>query len=86
MPNPSPSPLEERGSITEVFLVFLRLGCTSFGGPVAHLGYFQKEIVERRRWCSETRLAELIALSQSLPGPAIGAFCAATSCLTPWLH
>ena len=70
MPNPSPSPLEERGSITEVFLVFLRLGCTSFGGPVAHLGYFQKEIVERRRWCSETRLAELIALAQSLPGPA----------------
>jgi chromate transporter len=51
-------------------LVFLRLGCTSFGGPVAHLGYFRKEFVERRRWCSEGRLAELIALAQSLPGPA----------------
>jgi chromate transporter len=70
MPNPSPSPQEARGSIKEVLLVFLRLGCTSFGGPVAHLGYFQKEIVERRRWCSEERLAELIALAQSLPGPA----------------
>ncbi|HEY6412640.1 MAG TPA: chromate efflux transporter [Edaphobacter sp.] len=70
MPNPSPSPEEARGSSREVFLVFLRLGCTSFGGPVAHLGYFQKEIVERQRWCSEGRLAELIALAQSLPGPA----------------
>ena len=70
MPNPSLSPQEARGSIAEVLYVFLRLGCMSFGGPVAHLGYFQKEIVERRRWCSETRLAELIALAQSLPGPA----------------
>jgi len=60
----------ERGSIAEVLLVFLRLGCASFGGPIAHLGYFQKEIVERRRWCSEDTLAEIIALAQSLPGPA----------------
>ncbi len=60
----------ERGSIAEVLLVFLRLGCTSFGGPIAHLGYFQKEIVERRRWCGEGTLAEIIALAQSLPGPA----------------
>ena len=59
MPNPSPSPQEARGSIKEVLLGFLRLGCTSFGGPVAHLGYFQKEIVERRRWRSDERLAEL---------------------------
>jgi chromate transporter len=59
-----------RRSSAEVLLVFLRLGCTSFGGPIAHLGYFQKEIVERRRWCSEGTLAELIALAQSLPGPA----------------
>lgn len=66
----SPLPQEARGSSTEVLLVFLRLGCTSFGGPVAHLGYFRKEFVERRRWCSEGRLAELIALAQSLPGPA----------------
>jgi chromate transporter len=56
-------------SSAEVLLVFLRLGCTSFGGPIAHLGYFQTEIVERRRWCSESTLAEIIALAQSLPGP-----------------
>jgi chromate transporter len=59
-----------RGSALEVLLVFLRLGCTSFGGPVAHLGYFQKELVDRRKWCSEGTMAELIALAQSLPGPA----------------
>jgi len=58
------------GSVVEVLLVFLRLGCTSFGGPVAHIGYFQKEIVERRRWCSEAAFAEIVALAQSLPGPA----------------
>jgi len=59
-----------RGSCAEVLFVFLRLGCTSFGGPIAHLGYFQKEIVERRKWCSASTLAEIIALAQSLPGPA----------------
>jgi chromate transporter len=50
--------------------VFLRLGCTSFGGPVAHLGYFRTELVERRGWCSEETYSEIIAVSQSLPGPA----------------
>jgi len=60
----------DRGSPAEVLLAFLRLGCSSFGGPIAHLGYLQREIVERRRWCSEGTLAELIALAQSLPGPA----------------
>ncbi len=59
-----------RGSAIEVLLVFLRLGCTSFGGPIAHLGYFQREFVERREWCDATTLAEVIALAQSLPGPA----------------
>jgi len=59
----------ERHSPLEVLLVFLRLGCTSFGGPVAHLGYFQKEIVERRRWVSESAYAELIAIAHALPGP-----------------
>ncbi len=58
------------GSPIEVLLVFLRLGSTSFGGPIAHLGYFQNELVERRAWCSEATLAEIIALAQSLPGPA----------------
>jgi len=53
-----------------VFLVFLRLGLTSFGGPVAHLGYFHAEFVARRRWLSERAYADLVALCQFLPGPA----------------
>jgi chromate transporter len=59
--------LEER---LKELSIFLRLGCTSFGGPVAHLGYFRTELVERRQWCSEETYAEIIAVSQSLPGPA----------------
>ncbi len=54
----------------EVFPIFLRLGCTSFGGPIAHLGYFQRELIENRAWCSKETYAEIIALAQSLPGPA----------------
>jgi len=57
-------------SAVEVFLVFLKLGLTSFGGPVAHLGYFRTEFVERRHWLSDARYAELVALCQFLPGPA----------------
>lgn len=53
-----------------VFLAFLRLGCTSFGGPVAHLGYFRTEFVERRHWLAESAYAEMVALCQFLPGPA----------------
>ena len=53
-----------------VFLVFLRLGLTSFGGPIAHLGYFRDEFVVRRRWLSERSYADLVALCQFLPGPA----------------
>ncbi|MGL6243364.1 chromate efflux transporter [Pseudomonas sp.] len=53
-----------------IFLIFLRLGLTSFGGPVAHLGYFRSEFVARRHWLSEAAYAELIALCQFLPGPA----------------
>jgi chromate transporter len=53
-----------------VFLVFLRLGLTSFGGPVAHLGFFRTEFVDRRRWLSERSYADLVALCQFLPGPA----------------
>jgi chromate transporter len=53
----------------EVLLVFLRLGCTSFGGPVAHMGYFRAEFVERRRWLTEAAFAELLALAHALPGP-----------------
>lgn len=53
-----------------IFLVFLRLGLTSFGGPIAHLGYFHGEFVGRRRWLSERTYADLVALCQFLPGPA----------------
>jgi chromate transporter len=61
---------ERRSPALEVFLTFLRLGCTSFGGPIAHLGYFRAEFVERRRWLSDAAYAELIGLAQSMPGPA----------------
>ena len=53
-----------------IFLVFLRLGLTSFGGPVAHLGFFRTEFVDRRRWLREEHYADIVALSQFLPGPA----------------
>jgi chromate transporter len=53
-----------------VFLVFLRLGLTSFGGPVAHLGYFRTEFVAHRKWFDEKTYADLVALCQFLPGPA----------------
>lgn len=58
------------GSPLEVLAVFVRLGLTSFGGPVAHLGYFRDEIVGRRRWMDEATYADLVALCQFLPGPA----------------
>lgn len=56
--------------VLEVFWVFLRLGATSFGGPVAHLGYLREAFVVRRRWLSERAYADLVALCQFLPGPA----------------
>lgn len=59
-----------RGTVGEVLLAFLRLGVTSFGGPIAHLGYFRTEFVERRRWIDEKGYADLVALAQFLPGPA----------------
>jgi chromate transporter len=58
------------GRWPEVFAVFLRLGLSSFGGPIAHLGYFREAFVVRRRWLSEAAYAELVALCQFLPGPA----------------
>jgi chromate transporter len=57
-------------SIVEVLLVFLRLGLTSFGGPVAHIGYFHDELVVRRKWLDAATYADLVALCQFLPGPA----------------
>jgi chromate transporter len=60
---------QARGNYLEIFLVFLRLGLTSFGGPIAHLGYFRQEFVERRKWLTEQIFADLVALCNFLPGP-----------------
>jgi chromate transporter len=59
-----------RPSLPEIFLVALRLGCTSFGGPIAHLAFFREEYVVKRRWLDEAHYADLVALCQFLPGPA----------------
>jgi chromate transporter len=59
-----------RGTFLEVLGVFTRLGLTSFGGPIAHLGYFREEIVARRKWLDEQAYADIVALCQFLPGPA----------------
>src|SRR6476619_5249421 len=60
----------EHGSALEMLGVALRLGLTSFGGPIAHLGYFREEYVVRRRWLDEQTYGDLVALCQFLPGPA----------------
>lgn len=59
-----------RSRARDIFGAFLKLGLTSFGGPIAHLGYFRTEFVERRKWLSEGAYADLVALCQFLPGPA----------------
>ena len=64
------NPGAERSSSFEVFAAFLRLGCTAFGGPIAHLGFFQNEFVTRRKWLDQHAYADLVALCQFLPGPA----------------
>jgi chromate transporter len=58
------------GSVAEVVWAFLKLGLISFGGPIAHLGIFQRVFVRERKWLSDARFAELLALCQFLPGPA----------------
>jgi chromate transporter len=71
MPMPASDPAAApTGRWPEVFAAFLKLGLTSFGGPVAHLGYFRAEFVERRRWLDEQSYVDLVALCQFLPGPA----------------
>lgn len=77
MPTHSPEPADSLagsgappGSAWEVFGVFLRLGLSAFGGPVAHLGYFRAEFVQRRRWLDDAAYSDLVALCQFLPGPA----------------
>lgn len=71
-PGAAPSPMARgrAAAALEVLLAFLRLGLTSFGGPVAHLGYFRTEFVERRRWLDDRSYSDLVALCQFLPGPA----------------
>lgn len=59
-----------RSPLPEIASAFLRLGLTSFGGPIAHLGYYRAELIQRRRWISDDAYAEILALSQFLPGPA----------------
>ncbi|MGZ8424523.1 MAG: chromate efflux transporter [Candidatus Binatia bacterium] len=61
---------QKPGSILEVLWVSTGLGLTSFGGPIAHLGYFHEEYVKRRKWIDEQSYADLVALCQFLPGPA----------------
>ena len=62
--------MKPNGTVTEVFLTFLRLGLTSFGGPIAHIGYFRDAFVLRHRWLKDENFADLLALCQFLPGPA----------------
>lgn len=80
-------------SLWTIFLVFLRLGLTSFGGPTAHLGYFRDEFVIRRKWLNDAQYADTVALCQFLPGPAssqvgmaIGYYCGGyKGALVAWL-
>ena len=67
LPPAAPHPA---GSAGEVFTAFLRLGLTSFGGPLAHLGYLRQQFVTRRGWLDESGFAQLLAVCQFLPGPA----------------
>jgi chromate transporter len=66
----SKSKYDRSGSPLEVLLAFAKLGVSSFGGPIAHIGYFREEFVVRRRWIDEPAFADLVALCQFLPGPA----------------
>jgi chromate transporter len=59
----------EAGVVREVFVTFLRLGCTSFGGPIAHLAYFRRTLVERLGWIDEAGYARIVAFCTVLPGP-----------------
>ncbi|KLA27075.1 hypothetical protein B4080_3147 [Bacillus cereus] len=67
--NPN-TPKKDFKSLMEILLISTRLGLTSFGGPIAHLGYFHEEYIRRRKWMDEKSYADLVALCQFLPGPA----------------
>lgn len=62
--------IASKGRVAEVFWTFLKLGITAFGGPIAHLGYFRKALVEEKGWVSESQFSQLLAICQFLPGPA----------------
>ena len=61
---------DDRPGVLKIFLTFLRLGATAFGGPIAHFGYFRIEFVDRLRWIDERSYADLVSLCQFLPGPS----------------
>jgi chromate transporter len=63
-------PVDRPVGILEIFFAFLKLGLTSFGGPVAHIGYFRREFVEKRKWLGDHAYGDIVALCQFLPGPA----------------
>ena len=63
-------PTKKLKSLLEVLFISTKLGLTSFGGPVAHLGYFHNEYVRKRKWMDEKSYGDLVALCQFLPGPA----------------
>ncbi len=69
-PTDPDAPTDRPGTAREVLTSFFRLSLTSFGGPIAHLGYFRSEFVERRRWLDDRSCSNLVALCQFLPGPA----------------
>lgn len=62
--------MNPKASVANVFFTFLKLGLTSFGGPIAHIGYFRKELVEKQQWTNEHQFSQLLAICQFLPGPA----------------
>src|SRR5215203_4580140 len=63
-------PESSKEHLLSIFAAFLKLGTTSFGGPIAHLGYLRTEFVDRRKWLDDKAYADLVALCQFLPGPA----------------
>ena len=67
---PAPTMSPSKPPLLQLFVLYLRLGCLSFGGPVAHLAYFKEAFVSQRKWLSEERYAELLALCQFIPGPS----------------
>ncbi len=69
-PESQSDPKPSSGSVLEVLITFLKLGMTSFGGPIAHIGFFRRELVEKKGWVSDSHFTQLMALCQFLPGPA----------------